>query len=164
MILLGDKLEIGVELKVLTGKPNRGFARVWFGGHFLSTIFDEIYIKSYLLNLLDGIGHCEEISGLNEHILMSDFRLFNFLKKSINDDPFNTEKYLLRGSTFTDCFVIFCFKRSGIVHLIWKRRKSFDFPDVVKQGNAIFSYRIDEKHFYEQFKDLKKAITRLVDI
>jgi hypothetical protein len=164
MILLGDKLEVGVELKLLTGKPNRGFARVWFGGHFLSTIFDEIYIKSYLLNLLDGVCHCEEISDLNEDILVSDVRLFNYLKKSINEAPFNAEKYLLRGSTFTDCFMIFCFKRKGIIHLIWRSRKSFDFADVLKQGNAIFSYSIDEKYFYEHFKKIKKEITRLVDI
>ena len=156
--MIGNKNEFGVELVLSLNHKNRGFARVWFGGKFLSTIYDEIYIKSYLLNLLDDIYKCEILD--KDFKSFSEKHVFNTMNKY--NEHCDSINYLLRGSTFTDCFVIFCFKTRGVIHLVWKKRENYNFPDVIEQGDQIFSYKITEEKYFLLLTKLKFEICKFI--
>ena len=159
MKLIGNRSEMGLEIQLFPNEPNRGNARIWLGGKFISTLYDDIYIRSYLFNLLDEIRNARPLDPFFEKEWKSNEGIFSMLERSLTTDSMNSQKYLVRGSTFTDCFRIFFFKVNDSIHVLWKRRLDYDFPDVVSQGDDIFHYVVDKMSFDNWFSIVKAELS-----
>jgi hypothetical protein len=160
MKLLGQKNIIGLEYVLNEKVKNRCYARLWLGNHFIGTLMDEIYIDSYLFDLINGISHCKK----KELPTNFSFReVFFKLKKGLDQSgPYNTYKYIVRGGTFTDGFLIFAFEVDGTVHVIWRAYRTCTFSDVIEQGFGIFHYSISKNILIEYINNFKNELSNYI--
>jgi len=141
MKLIGGKKHMGVTFKVTDAKSLMGYAKIWFGGNFIGTSKDLIYLDGYLLGMLEEIRD----SGFGDLGTSDKNILFDALYKRLgNVDDLEIHNYLVRGATFTDDFIIFSFRDDGyMLHIVWKlMRKPTFFSDLKNASEEVHYFTV----------------------
>jgi hypothetical protein len=136
-----------------------GYAKIWLGGNFLGTDGDLIFIKSYVLFVLEQFVTAEtaDFDTTNTHALFTS--LYTRLS-DINDDE--VRKYLVGGATFTDDFTAFAFYDSNdVLHIIWKLMENVAmFPDLAHASLEVHHFTISRKEYLHIFETIKNELEK----
>ena len=114
MKIIGNKNEFAIEYQITDTERMRGYGKLWVQNSFYGTSKDLIFLKGYLINLLDDILKAKPYEIDFETINKEE--IFEQLQKELN----YTSKYLISSSTFTDDFLGFKFKSKNEIILVWK--------------------------------------------
>lgn len=146
-MIVGNKKYFAVEFTQSKSDPKMGYGKIWIQNEFYGTNEDLIYFYGYLISLLDELINTKEIDF--EFKKLSESELFERFEKKQNRD-----NYLIRGSTFTDDFIAYGFKKNETINLIWKmwNDKEIMFSDLNNYGTKVkFCYT--EKAEIENIKN-----------
>ena len=114
MKIIGNKNEFAIEYQITDTERMLGYRKLWVQNSFYGTSKDLIFLKGYLINLLDDILNAKPYEIDFENINKEE--IFEQLQKELN----YTSKYLISSSTFTDDFLGFKFKSKNEIILVWK--------------------------------------------
>ena len=160
MKLVGNKNDFGVEYKVKSINPLMGYAKVWFGGDYLGTSEDYIYLEGYLLSGLRDISFSLEIdfplSDKDEMFL----KLYSRLQDS-NDN--NIHRYVRNFGTMTDDFAIFSFLHESTIHILWKLiNDDTPFSDLNNLSiDEVNYFSIDKREYLNKLKVIEHKLLEL---
>jgi len=154
---IGSKNYLGITYRVTNVEPLMGYGKIWFGGNFIGTDKDLIYINGYLLSTLKEIRECT----------VADFDtsdkdlLFKTLYERLNDhDDFDIHDYLVRGATFTDYFYIFSFRDENYrIHILWKLRQGSTFSDLKNASRAVHYFTVPYIEYAAFFDEAQLEIS-----
>jgi len=154
MKIIGDKNDFAVEYQI-TDVPNfMGYGKIWIQNSFYGTNGDLIYIKGYLIPLIENILKAKTIDfdfkGLN------DEELFKKLKGS----SIQQAEYKIVSSTFTDDFMGFKYKSHEIITLIWQIRSDQEllFSDLKNYPKSIIKVDFNYKKGLEILNAFKQEL------
>jgi hypothetical protein len=161
-LFLGDKSEIGVEVQFIERDKNNsltGYARLWFGGHFVGTIYDFIYLDGYLLG---GLFEITRVPFLNQEVLPSNFEnLYNYFFDRLEDE--NDEEiynYLINFGTMADNFHVWAFKKDDNITIGWKLRNAINpyHLDLLDYPSSAFFYTVNYETLVEFIERLDRIL------
>jgi hypothetical protein len=121
---IGNKSSLQVQFKFQNELSKFGFGKIWIDNNFLGTEKDLIPLF-HLISILQEFKDSEE---LEENLKnLNKIQLFDYIK---NDSTELKDKYLVRGSTFTDDFQMYSFKRNGKIYVLWQILNRNYFEDL----------------------------------
>jgi hypothetical protein len=132
--MIGDKNNFAVEYS-FEGEYSEGmgYGRIWIGKEFFGTNKDLIYLGGYLLKTLHEIKDAKELNEDLKHLPKD--KLFDLF---YSGDYYDSDKYLVRGSTFTDDFSIWCYRIGNVTYILWKIIRTDFFDDLNDYKKDIF--------------------------
>lgn len=164
-LFLGSKNSIGVQIKVKKSdesKPLMGYAKLWFGNKFLGTIYDFIYIDSYLLG---GLYQMLRVENIFLDFPANTESQFSFLSRRSNDlDDDEIDSYRVSFGTLTDKFSVWAYRHDeDKITILWKieiRENEFLYRDLKNYPTEIFRYTMQ----YDRVKDFVERLDRIIKV
>lgn len=158
MKLIGSKEEFGIEFEIVDKSKLIGYAKIWLGNNFLGTSEDLIYLKSYLFNGFKEILSSPKIH--SNYVSNNNAKLFEELLEGLNNEDFNSGKYLINFGTFTDDFIIFSFlDNENEINIFWKIiNPEPHFSDLEKVNKEICYYKIKREDFENDCFKFEKLV------
>lgn len=156
---LGEKDKIAVEIRVKQKTPLLGYAKLWFGGHFLGSICEEIYLDGYLYGGLLQLSKVGQIDYPN--FPLEGNAQFSFLTERANDLADTcSSNYLVSFGTMTDAFEIWAYRKDEFITILWKlgHENRFLHDDLVAYSDDIFSYTMS----YESLLEFVQRLGRIL--
>lgn len=158
MNLSGDKKNFAVEYTI-TCKVNTlmGYGKIWFGGNWLGTSEDFIFI-SYITQGLDQIANSKTLDFKEG---LSYETIFNTLNKRLgNIDDDEVHDYLIMMGTFTDDYTIFSFQKDDEITILWKlRSNNTPFSDLNNQSKEIHHFKINRDEYIQRLAKIKSDLS-----
>ncbi|MEZ5003363.1 MAG: hypothetical protein R2730_10060 [Chitinophagales bacterium] len=125
-MIIGDKFEFAVEYSFAKDYPKEmGYGRIWVKNDFIGTFNDLIYLNGYLIEILNKFKGANQLRDDLRHLAKD--QLFDLLSSGKYD---YSDKYLVRGSTFTDDFSIWTYKLANLTFILWKVLRTDFFDDL----------------------------------
>ena len=124
MTRLGNKLHFGLDYSITNfKKPVMGYAKVWFGGSFMCTQEDLVYIDSYIFGGLKQIADAHRLD-----IAFEDkYALFAHFYNGLDNDNSNVYHHLVSFGTAADDFIILAYlDNTDTIHLVWRLEENVD--------------------------------------
>lgn len=162
-LLIGKKESFGIEVIIESQNQHGyylGYGKLWFGGDFLGTIEDYIYINSYLLK---GLQRMLVVPQLNDHFFQNSQEKFVYFMNRDNDlSDDEVDKFKINFGTMSDSFNIRVYRKSDeliILWKLWKEKEKIEFSDLKNYGNDIHEYQISITEFSKNVSVLEKIIS-----
>ncbi|KFF05621.1 hypothetical protein [Flavobacterium reichenbachii] len=132
-MIIGNKETFAVELIANENNPKMGYGKLWLQNSFLGTSEDLIYLNGYLISLIDEIINSKEINFELEN--RNEIEIFEVLKSKSK----KRSDYAVIGSTFTDDFEIYSYKKDDSIIVLWKlmHEKEMIFNELKKYSKEI---------------------------
>ena len=105
-MIIGNKETFAIELTINENNPKMGYGKLWLQNSFLGTSEDLIFLNGYLISLIDEIINSKEINFELEN--RNEIKIFEVLKSNSK----KRSDFAIIGSTFTDDFEIYSYKKS----------------------------------------------------
>jgi len=143
--LIGNRSEFAIEFQITDIEKMMGYGKLWIQNKFYGSNQDLIYLKGYLVKLIENILDAKPIK-LNLDISNYDV-IYEHLKKTSDE----SSVYQIFGSTFTDDFIGYKFRDENEIILVWKIREDVEmiFNDLLDYPKSIslatVNYHIVEK-------------------
>jgi len=160
-LFLGNRKEIGVELNV-TGRETHGtlmgYAKIWFGGNFLGSYHDYIYLDGYLLGGLSEMLKVGELNATNfPKDVVSQFHYFESRSNDLHDSEISG--YLVSFGTLTDSFTKWVFKEGANITILWKLENTqSSYEDLKTYPSDIFKYTIS----FDRLEEFVERLDRIL--
>lgn len=132
-MIIGNKETFAVELIIDENNSKMGYGKLWLQNSFLGTSEDLIYLNGYLISLIDEIINSKEINFELEN--RNEIKIFEVLKSNSK----KRSDYAVIGSTFTDDFEIYSYKKDDNIIVLWKlmHEKEMIFNELKKYSKEI---------------------------
>jgi hypothetical protein len=132
-MIIGNKETFAVELIINENNPKMGYGKLWLQNSFLGTSEDLIYLNGYLISLIDEIINSKYINFELEN--KNEIEIFEVLKSKSK----KRSDYAIIGSTFTDDFEIYSYKKDDSIIVLWKlmQEKEMIFNELKKYSTEI---------------------------
>lgn len=133
-MIIGDKEEFAVEYSFSDDYPrDMGYGRIWVKNKFIGTFKDLIFLSGYLLGTLNEFRRAKELK--DDISQLTKDQLFNLLASGQSE---HSDKYLVKGSTFTDDFSIWTYKFENQTYFLWRVRRTDFFEDLNNYKQDVF--------------------------
>jgi len=132
-MIIGNKETFAIELTINENNPKMGYGKLWLQNSFLGTSEDLIFLNGYLISLIDEIINSKEINFELENI--NEIKIFEVLKSNSK----KRSDFAIIGSTFTDDFEIYSYKKNDKIIVLWKliHDKEMIFNELKKYSKEI---------------------------
>jgi len=132
-MIIGNKETFAIELTINENNPKMGYGKLWLQNSFLGTSEDLIFLNGYLISLIDEIINSKEINFELEN--RNEIKIFEVLKSNSK----KRSDFAIIGSTFTDDFEIYSYKKSDKIIVLWKliHDKEMIFNELKKYSKEI---------------------------
>jgi hypothetical protein len=131
-MIIGNKETFAIELTINENNPKMGYGKLWLQNSFLGTSEDLIFLNGYLISLIDEIINSKEINFELEN--RNEIKIFEVLKSNLKKRSI----YAIIGSTFTDDFEIYSYKKNDNIIVLWKLHdREMIFNDLKKYSKEI---------------------------
>ncbi len=156
MNLIGNKNEFAVEYQITDIENVMGYGKLWFQNKFYGTSQDLIYLKGYLVNLIENILDIKPLKSPLD--LSKNDAIYEYLKKTSDESSI----YQIFGSTFTDDFIGYKFRDENDIVLVWKIRDDVEmiFDDLKDYPKSITLVRVNHQIMEDVLDKLKDEIKR----
>jgi hypothetical protein len=125
-MIIGDKDEFAVEYSFSDDHPrDMGYGRIWVKNKFIGTFTDIIFLSGYLLDTLNEFKRAKELE--DDLRQLTKDQLFDLLASGQYEQ---SNKYLVKGSTFTDDFSIWTYKFENQTYFLWRVMRTDFFEDL----------------------------------
>jgi hypothetical protein len=133
-MIIGDKDEFAVEYSFSDDYPrDMGYGRIWIKNKYIGTFTDIIFLSGYLLGTLNEFERAKELE--DEIRQLTKDRLFDLLASGQYEQ---SDKYLVKGSTFTDDFSIWTYKFENQTYFLWRVIRTDFFEDLNNYKQDVF--------------------------
>jgi len=132
-MIIGNKETFAIELTINENNPKMGYGKLWLQNSFLGTSEDLIFLNGYLISLIDEIINSKEINFELEN--RNEIKIFEVLKSNSK----KRSDFAIIGSTFTDDFEIYSYKKNDKIIVLWKliHDKEMIFNELKKYSKEI---------------------------
>ena len=132
-MIIGNKETFAVELTINENNPKMSYGKLWLQNSFLGTSEDLIFLNGYLISLIDEIINSKEINFELEN--RNEIKFFDGLKSNSK----KRSDFAIIGSTFTDDFEIYSYKKNDKIIVLWKliHDKEMIFNELKKYSKEI---------------------------
>lgn len=145
-LFIGNKLRFGIEIIIDSRNQEGyylGYAKLWFGGNFLGTIEEYIYINSYLIKELTRMLNAPQFDENSMPDLNSKHLYFKDRNENINDNEIDSFRF--NFGTMSDRFMIWAYQNLNDLVIVWKfqsESSEIAFSDLKDYSDRVFEYRL----------------------
>ena len=158
MKLIGDKSIFALEYEIKDKKTLLGYSRIWFGGHYIGSKKELIYIKNYLLDEFNRISNIQKLYLNIDKMNVSD--KYNLLKQNLNNiEDELIHKYLVSFGTLTDDYTILSYlDNDSNFCVIWKLDAKPYFDDIDYSDKEIKFFKMPREKFLKELERFERII------